>query len=132
MILGFVLHFPPFGIFFNLFAGPPISHSEKFIMWLIERTVLVLGVKRGRSESLGYSNSLRAPFHYQQNLGWVEAGFANLPLFCSSPVIRHEKFVLRRHIKWIFLFIATPWIQSLKFIPVYLKLPIIPILISLL
>ena len=42
------------------------------------------------------------------------------------------KLFLKEDTQNDFLFIATPWIQSLKFILVYLKLPIIPSLISLL
>ena len=85
-----VFHLPPLSNFFNLCTGPPISHSEESILWLLGRTVLVGGVTRGWPESLGYNNSLRSLFNYQHNMGWVEAGFANLLLFHSSPLILRE------------------------------------------
>ena len=69
LYLRVVYHFPPFSIFFNLWAGLQIYHLEEYLVWLLGRTVLVCGVTRGLSESLGYYNRLRYSFNYQQNLG---------------------------------------------------------------
>ena len=62
-----VFHFPPFIISFNFCVGPPLSNSEKYLMWLLGRTVLVGGVTRGWYENLGCDNRLRSPFHYHHN-----------------------------------------------------------------
>ena len=43
-------------------------------------------------------------------------------------IICHTKTIIR-HKKWIFSFITIPWIHPLKFIPMYLKFPVIPVLL---